>query len=60
VIRLFSGLVSSGKTVIIVTHERDVTTFVDRAIVLSDGSIERELKGARSQNTYDAREAAHA
>jgi len=60
VIRLFSGLVRSGKTVIIVTHERDVTTFVDRAIVLSDGGIERELKGARSQNTYDAQEVTHA
>jgi putative ABC transport system ATP-binding protein len=60
VVRLFSDLAGSGKTVIIVTHERDVTTFADRAIVLSDGSVETELKGARSLKTYDAQEAAHA
>jgi len=60
VIKLFSNLVSSGTTVIIVTHERDVTTFADRAIVLSDGSIETELKGARSLRADNAREAAHA
>ncbi len=60
VIRLFSNFAGSGKTVIIVTHERDVTTFADRAIVLSDGSIESELQGARSLKNYDAREAAHA
>jgi putative ABC transport system ATP-binding protein len=60
VIRLFSNLASSGKTVVIVTHERDVTTFADRAIVLSDGSVESELKGARSLKNYEAQEATHA
>lgn len=60
VIKLFSNLAGSGTTVIIVTHERDVTTFADRAIVLSDGSVETELKGARLLKTYDAQEAAHA
>jgi len=60
VIKLFSNFAGSGKTVIIVTHERDVTTFADRAIVLSDGSIESELKGARSLKNYEAQEAAHA
>jgi putative ABC transport system ATP-binding protein len=60
VIRLFSNLVSEGKTVIIVTHEREVTSFADRAIVLSDGSVETELKGARCLKTNGAQEAAHA
>jgi putative ABC transport system ATP-binding protein len=60
VIGLFSNFAGSGKTVIIVTHERDVTTFADRAIVLSDGSVESELQGARSLKNYEAREAAHA
>jgi len=60
VIKLFSNLVSSGKTVVIVTHERDVTTFADRTIVLADGSIESELKGARALRNYGAREAARA
>src|SRR4030066_1295601 len=45
VISLFSGLAAAGKTVVIVTHERDVTAFANRAIVLADGRIESELKG---------------
>jgi putative ABC transport system ATP-binding protein len=60
VIKLFSNLVASGKTVVIVTHERDVTTFADRTIVLSDGRVESESKGARPRNNHGAQEAAHA
>ncbi len=60
VINLFSNLVNSGKTVVIVTHERDVTKFASRAIVLSDGSVASELKGARAMNGYGVQEAAHA
>ena len=60
VIKLFSNLVASGKTVVIVTHERDVTSFAGRTIVLSDGRIESELKGTRPRNNYGAQEGAHA
>ncbi len=60
VIRLFSSLVQSGKTVIIVTHERDVTAFTDRSVVLADGRVESELKGARSGKGNNAQEATHA
>ncbi len=48
VIKLFSNLARTGKTVILVTHERDVTAFADRAFVLADGRIVSELKGERS------------
>lgn len=60
VIKLFSNLVASGKTVVIVTHERDVTSFAGRTIALSDGRIESELKGTRPRNNYGAQEGAHA
>jgi len=60
VIALFSNLANSGKTVVMVTHEREATAFSDRAIVLADGSIESESMGARSVKKYGAQEAAHA
>src|SRR5262245_43222912 len=38
VLQLFAGLASEGKTVVMVTHERDVT-IVSRTIALADGAI---------------------
>ncbi len=40
-LELFSDLSSAGKTLIIVTHERGVSRFVQRTISISDGRIER-------------------
>ncbi|VAX35011.1 ABC-type antimicrobial peptide transport system, ATPase component [hydrothermal vent metagenome] len=37
---LFSNLSKAGKTLIIVTHERDAANFVERVILLSDGKID--------------------
>src|SRR5262249_31926219 len=39
VLDLLVGLVRSGKTVLIVTHERDIGRRVDRMITLQDGAI---------------------
>jgi putative ABC transport system ATP-binding protein len=40
VMRLFAGLAAEGKTVVMVTHERDLSRYFTRSIVLSDGVIQ--------------------
>jgi putative ABC transport system ATP-binding protein len=50
ILRLFGDLAAAGKTVLMVTHERDITRFSDRLITLVDGRIEagcvaREARG---------------
>ena len=47
VLELFSSLSDAGKTVVIVTHEREVTRVVDRTITLTDGRVEAEVPGLR-------------
>jgi len=39
--QLFSELAAEGKTVVMVTHERDLTRFFTRSITLADGAIIR-------------------
>jgi putative ABC transport system ATP-binding protein len=39
VLALFKRLAASGKTVVMVTHERDIAPLVDRVITLADGNI---------------------
>jgi ABC-type lipoprotein export system ATPase subunit len=39
VFRLFEGLVASGKTVVMVTHDSDLAKRVKRAIIVADGAI---------------------
>jgi putative ABC transport system ATP-binding protein len=36
---LFAGLVSRGKTIVIVTHDRDLARRVSRTVTLADGAI---------------------
>jgi putative ABC transport system ATP-binding protein len=42
VLQLFRALVSEGKTVILVSHERDIRRRVDRTIELTDGAVSRD------------------
>jgi putative ABC transport system ATP-binding protein len=39
VMQLFAGLAAEGKTVVMVTHERDLSRYFTRTVQLSDGSI---------------------
>src|SRR5262249_29713892 len=39
VLELFTGLAADGKTVLMVTHERDVSRYADRVVTLVDGAI---------------------
>ena len=39
VFQLFSGLVAEGKTILMVTHERDLSAYASREILLADGRL---------------------
>ena len=39
VMRLFSMLASEGRTVVVVTHERDLSGLIDRSVELADGRV---------------------
>ena len=39
ILQLFTKLVEQGKTVIVVTHERDISNWVSRTVTLADGNI---------------------
>ena len=47
VMQLFADLASEGKTVLMVTHERDLTRYFTRSIMLVDGLLVREEKGLK-------------
>lgn len=51
VLNLFAELASEGKTVVMVTHERDLSRYFTRSILLSDGAI--------VSNTAAVKEALH-
>jgi putative ABC transport system ATP-binding protein len=46
VLDLLAGLTRLGKTVLMVTHERDVRARVDRVVTLADGRIVTDSRGA--------------
>ena len=45
VMQLFANLAAEGKTVVMVTHERDLTQYFTRCITLSDGMIASGASG---------------
>ncbi|HMB21695.1 MAG: ABC transporter ATP-binding protein [Chloroflexota bacterium] len=47
VMQLFANLAADGKTVLMVTHERDLTRYFTRSIALSDGVIVNETNGRK-------------
>jgi putative ABC transport system ATP-binding protein len=48
VFRLFTDLVDSGKTIMMVTHDSDLARRVTRAVVLSDGEVVDEVVNQRT------------
>lgn len=45
IFNLFEALVAGGKTVLMVTHDRDLTKRVQRTVIISDGRIIEEYVG---------------
>ena len=42
VVRFFAGLAKEGKTVVMVTHERNLSKYFTRSIILADGAVVSE------------------
>jgi putative ABC transport system ATP-binding protein len=60
VLQLFADLATEGRTVVMVTHERDITRIVTHSITLADGMIAPSPDPARSIAHADQLEAIHA
>jgi putative ABC transport system ATP-binding protein len=51
ILELFGQLASDGKTVLMVTHERDVSRYADQVVTLVDGSISESVAGRANRET---------
>ncbi len=51
VFRLFDDLVHQGKTILMVTHDRDLASRVTRTIILADGEIVSDDRRSTDDNT---------
>jgi putative ABC transport system ATP-binding protein len=59
VLQLFADAAARGKTILLVTHERDLTGFADRTVVLSDGAIVSDSARAEPSRRFDLVEVNH-
>jgi putative ABC transport system ATP-binding protein len=55
VFELFERLVARGKTVVMVTHDNDLASRVDRAVIVSDGMVVDEVVGDDPPLAYASR-----
>ncbi|NLF13941.1 MAG: ABC transporter ATP-binding protein [Anaerolineaceae bacterium] len=51
VLRVFEGLVEQGRTILMVTHDRDVASRVSRVVHLADGEIVSDRQGGAGDGT---------
>ncbi|MGT2933508.1 ABC transporter ATP-binding protein [Streptococcus catagoni] len=51
---ILSDLAKEGKCVLMVTHDIELASRTDRALILKDGSIDQELKAPSSDTLYKA------
>ncbi len=47
IMKLLEGLNREGKTVILITHEKELARFASRVVVLRDGKVEKEVAGGK-------------
>jgi putative ABC transport system ATP-binding protein len=52
VLGLFESLAKEGKTIVMVTHERDITKFFTRSILLSDGKVVSEETASKGVESH--------
>jgi putative ABC transport system ATP-binding protein len=60
VLALFGGLAADGKTVMMVTHERDVRRYADQVVTLVDGRVGGRVSGRADRSPLEATEPAAA
>jgi putative ABC transport system ATP-binding protein len=58
ILEIFKSLNEQGKTIVVITHEKDIAEYADRIIILSDGKIISEDKIDRKSD-YDLNQAPH-
>ena len=44
VLELFAKLKQNGRTIIVVTHERDISRYTDRQVTLVDGRVAEDVR----------------
>ncbi len=59
ILHLFLNLVNDGKTLVMVTHERDISHYATRTVTLSDGSIGNTTPSPVTEPRALQEEAAH-
>lgn len=59
ILNLFADLASSGKTLVMVTHEHDISRHVTRTLTLSDGGIAHVARGRTEAKSPSRPEGSH-
>jgi putative ABC transport system ATP-binding protein len=59
ILHLFVDLVGGGKTLVMVTHEPDISRHVTRTVILSDGSIANVIRQNEDEKSSTQPEASH-
>ena len=58
ILEIFKSLNEQGKTIVVITHEKDIAEYANRIIILSDGRIISENK-TDQKSDYDSSKSSH-